>query len=83
MSQFQIGTRVQITMPVGPTFTATITRVIAADGNMGGLFTVRADDGRKFRKGADWFAGEWMRPIGADVAVLAHPLALVAIGGGN
>jgi hypothetical protein len=87
MSSFNIGSRVRVSVPAtvwggfgikgGTEFTATVTRVVCPCGALGGLFAVRADDGRKFADGADWMAGDWLQPIDADAD------AAVAVGGGN
>lgn len=84
MSNFNVGSRVSVCVPGSNPFAATVSRVVCATGAIGGLFEVVADDGRTFPAGADWFAGDWMRPLdrdAADAPVFAHPDALVAIGG--
>ena len=84
MSNFQVGSCVWVCVPNTNPFAATVSRVVCATGAIGGLFEVVADDGRKFRRGANWFAGDWMRLRERDAAaapVFAHPDALVAIGG--
>jgi hypothetical protein len=84
MSKFTVGSRVLVSIPtdlwhpcVGDAapFTATVTRVLLQSSREGGVFVVRADDGRALEKGADWMAGDWLQPIDAD--------APAAIGGGN
>ena len=86
MCKFTVGQHVVVNVPNSPRpFNATVTRVIAADSKMGGLFKI-APHFAKIDADADIVAGDWLEPIPEhdhyDGAVFAHPSALVAIGGG-
>lgn len=76
---FTVGQHVVVTIPGGGRpFNATVTRVVASTGRIGGLFNVVPHFAPALPEGADLIAGDWMAAISDDVPdVVRHRDALV------